>query len=289
MKQAAQVFKICGTRLRRHPPEPVFRGRNVWTPPGRGNRGLTLVEVTLCIFIFGLATGIMAYSYVKGIDVASEFEVSTSLIESLNNAAYQVWLDMKDSRTDDLDLLPFTDPGLLGESLAVLINGARDRDYQFHLSETDFSPQWLSVIVYCPYKTSGGVTELRRYVVYPTPADPPEEEGKAKKKAKGDKGKKASNGGHEWPFHFSSGSAITPDQIFLRDSSKPSKTYTIDRHQGNPGDYRPLIIVGTNVLLSSFTEGNNKTPANFVLGAKPSSQRFSWMYFRRKVYVSPRN
>jgi len=232
-------------------------------------RGFVLVEMALVTVVAAITLWLVVVTLVNGSNMASEFQVTSWHSDNRASAAREIWSDLVSTRRAWLDVQTFSDPDFDGDQFVVVSHTARNDNHGFQLLNDGvqaFEPDWQGVIVYCPYKTSEGVTELRRYLCYLDPSQ------------------------YDYPFTLHSESAnpaVKADEIRLRDSGH--RKYTIDRHDGNPGAHQPYKVVGVNVLISSFVDDTPDEPIRVELTAVVDSDRYPWLDLTESFYVSPRN
>jgi len=233
-------------------------------------RGFSLVEMALVSMIAALLLWLVVVTLIRGSNVVTESLATSWYTDNLAAASQQIRSDLISTRRSWISAGTFTDAGFDGEQTAVVIQTARNDDQQFEFLAnedpvTAFTPDWQGVIVYCPYKTSGGVTELRRYACFP-------------------------GSSHTWPFSLHSQSAdpaVKADTIRLRDDG--SKKYLIDRHLGNLGANQPYRVVGTDVFVSDFIDEILDDPVTVELTAVVDAAVYPWMNLVRTFSVYPRN
>ena len=233
-------------------------------------QGFILVEMALVSMIAGLILWLAVVTLIRGSSVVTESLATSWYTDNLAAVSRQMRSDLISTRRSWISAETFTDANFDGEQIAVVIPIARNNDQEFEVHTngdpvTDFTPDWQGLVVYCPYRTSEGVTELRRYTCYP-------------------------DSSHDWPFALhshSSHSAVKAGTIRLRDGG--GKKYLIDRHLGNPGANQPYRVVGTDVLVAGFIDGAPGDPVTVELAAVVNADLYPWMNLVRTFCVYPRN
>ena len=135
-------------------------------PPAcpRSRKAFTYVEVVLSI---GLLAVVMCL-FVVGFESASDSFMTSSargiLLARMARATAALGADLMETdesmvRTDT------TGSGLSEDLCAIVMPSARDAGGTFHVGN-NCRPDWQAVIIYCPYTTAKGVSQLRRYVYY---------------------------------------------------------------------------------------------------------------------------
>ncbi len=149
--------------------------------------------------------------------------------------------------------------GLPEGQCAVLMPSARDSAGVFRVDSAGY-PAWQAAVVYCPYVTSGGVSQLRRYKYYAAAAS--------------------------FPFQFDPGQPITETEVRLR--GQDASVITIDRLNGNPSlpagqNFQVLCpgLTGFQVTLGS--------PAAVTLKADCAARGNAVIANEETAYVGPRN
>lgn len=174
---------------------PLFRERSAT------RRGFTYVELMISIGILSAVMGAFAMALERGSDLfitgCAKGVLSARVESALNTMA-------ADLREASQGLVATSTTGLPEGECAVVLPSARDSGGTFHVTSS-YEPSWQAVVVYCPYVTSGGVRQLRRYVYYDT--------------------------GYAFPFKFDGEHPITEDYIYLKDEDE--NELTVDRKSGN--------------------------------------------------------
>jgi len=148
--------------------------------------------------------------------------------------------------------------GLPDGQCALALSSARDADGDFHVTGS-YRPDWQAVVAYCPYVTSKGLRQFRRYVVYD------------------------GSGTYTFPFSFRQ---ITDEEIQLEDAL--GQELTINRAEGNPSleegrEYQVYCpgFTGLAVVVGDTTR--------LTLGASALTRRNKALSGEGDEYVALRN
>lgn len=164
-------------------------------------RGFTYVEVMISV---GLMSVVMS-AFVMALERGSDSFI-TGCAKGVLSAGIESALDTMaaDLREASQNLVATSTTDLPKGQCAVILPSARDSGGTFRVTSS-YEPSWQAVVIYCPYVTSGGVSQLRRYVYY--------------------------DSGHKFPFKFDGEHPITEDYIYLKDEDE--NELTVDRKSGN--------------------------------------------------------
>jgi len=176
-----------------------FRERRLG--PGDG-RGFTYVEVVLSISLLVVVMGAFVVALNGGMSSFATGCASGVLSERTQAALRKIEADLREAPAGDVDVCV---SGLPAGQAAFLLPSARDSAGVFHVTSAPYEPEWQAVVVYCPYVTDAGVSQLRRYVYYRDASD--------------------------FPFHFHGAQPITDEYIELKGHG--SASITVDREEGN--------------------------------------------------------
>jgi len=167
----------------------------------RRRRGYSLVEVAIASGILVSVLG----AFVAALEGSSQ-SLATGCAKGLASARLEQALHRleADCREASQSLITRNVDGLPVGQCAIALPCARDSEGSFHVTSS-FQTAWQGVIVYCPYVTAEGVTQLRRYVYYST--------------------------SYSFPFTFVGSPPVTSESIMLQDALGCS--LEIDRQHGN--------------------------------------------------------
>ena len=168
--------------------------------------------------------------------------------------------DLRETKFSTVSRHSFIDPGFGTTVMHILTMAtARDANNTFQV-DSDYKPDWLGVVVYCPYK-SGESKELRRYIAY---------------------------GDYTFPFSFPQ----DPTDVMIHLEDGGGTVVKIKRKTGkvvNGGSAgSPAYRVVSNMLMQvCVTDGEDPIKATIsVEGRKRSGE----MLVRElKTYVHPKN
>ena len=131
-------------------------------PPGRGRRAFTYVEVVIALGLMAVIMGSFAVALNSGSDSFVRSSVRGLLAANVSRTLTVLENDFHESSSSTVST--FAD-GLPEEQCLIVLASARDSDGVFHTTST-CRVDWQAAVVYCPYTTSQGVRQLRRYVYY---------------------------------------------------------------------------------------------------------------------------
>jgi hypothetical protein len=126
------------------------------------SNGFTYVEVTICLALMTTVVGLVAAAMEGGTQSFTRSSVRGMLTSRVNGALSAIEGDLRETSAGKV--ATFSD-GLDAGYCLMVMPSARDADGAFHLT-AGHRPDWQAAVVYCPYTTSGGVRQLRRYVQY---------------------------------------------------------------------------------------------------------------------------
>ena len=145
-----------------------------------GKRGLTVVELLVGVFLFGILSSSAFVSLEMGKRSRNAGEVEVELQQAARKTMTEMQKEFRETDPITATLYPYADP-LNGEThQAVAFASARGdssasvegtcldsvgNNACFHVDVTG-NPRWRSLIVYAPFRTTDGRNELRRYVSY---------------------------------------------------------------------------------------------------------------------------
>jgi len=182
-----------------------------------GLNGFTYVEVAISL---GLLVVVMG-AFVVALEGGSNGLVTGSARGVLTTRVYEALAAMDaDLREASAAKITTGQAGLPANQCAVVLPSARDSSGAFVVGAA-YQPAWQAVVVYCPYLTGKGVSQLRRYVYF--------------------------DAAYTFPFEILE---ITADTIRLRDSG--GRLLDVDRENGNtslsPGREFQVLCPGLTEL-----------------------------------------
>lgn len=147
-------------------------------------KAYTLVEMMIVLVIFVILSGLIYLFYSQARAAFEALDVQAQLTDNGKMAIEEITRDLTESAagTITVDVLTsmipfFTDP-LDNQDHQILIfasargnpgiaseDGQHANNNYVHLDST-YKPSWRSAIIYCPYVTSDGINQLRKYVDY---------------------------------------------------------------------------------------------------------------------------
>lgn len=169
-------------------------------PRSRPRHAFTYVEVVISV---ALLAGVMSM-FVAAFESSSDsFMTSCArgiLLIRMENSLAVLEADLREAEQSKITVHT---TGLPGGQCAIVLPSARDRTGAFQVSGS-YGPCWQAVVLYCPYVTAKGVSQLRRYVYFDD----------------------------SWVFKFPfTVDEITADEVTLRDAL--DTLVVVNRHDGN--------------------------------------------------------
>jgi len=173
----------------------------------------TLVEVVISL---GLLSAILA-AFVVVLNSTSDALAVGCLKGVITSEVAQTLRTIEaDIRESDQGQILTEQAGLPAGQCAIALPSARDSSGVFHVDSAG-RPVWQALVIYCPFTTPAGVTQLRRYTYYASSSD--------------------------FPFQFAPSNPITDAQILL--NGQGSALIVVDRQNGNgalPAGKKHLIL-----------------------------------------------
>lgn len=132
--------------------------------PAQSRRAFTYVEVVISAGILVTVMGMFVAALEGGSDSFITSCARGVLSARVDGSLRRMAADVKEAPADMIHT-ETSGSGLSPELCAVVLPSARDSGGAFHVT-ADCEPDWQAVIIYCPYTTAKGVSELRRYVYF---------------------------------------------------------------------------------------------------------------------------
>ncbi len=214
--------------------------------------------------ILSIVTGLSLFMFHQSAGFFQESDSTSHLVERAQYGVNAARKDLRETDSDKITVYSFTDADFSEDQDALALATARDVNGDFQV-DSRYEADWQGVIVFCPYKQSGTIGELRRYVSY---------------------------GSYTFPCTFDS---ITSDTISITEQSGGIQI-SIDRGsgavsttppgQGTAGD-PPYQVVASMVSLASISSA--AAIYEVTLNAEASGRTGGILSRELKAYVYPRN
>ncbi len=130
----------------------------------RSRRAFTYVEVVISAGLLVTVMGMFVAALEGGSDSFITGCARGVLSARADDLLRRMAADVKEAPADMIRTKTSGD-GLSPQLCAVVLPSARDSGGTFHVTAAG-EPDWQAVVIYCPYTTSKGVSELRRYVYF---------------------------------------------------------------------------------------------------------------------------
>ncbi len=175
--------------------------RQSHSPPGsRSRHAFTYVEVVISVGLLAIVMSLFVSAFESSSDSFMTSCARGIVLVRMDGALATLEADLREA---DQSKITVCTTGLPAGQCAIVLPSARDRDGAFQVSGS-YQPCWQAVVLYCPYVTAKGVSQLRRYVYYDD----------------------------DWVFKFPfTVDAITADEVTLTDALGVS--VVVDREDGN--------------------------------------------------------
>lgn len=196
-------------------------------------RAFTCVELAISVAILAVVMGMFVAAFESGSDAFITGCARGVLAARTSGALRVLGADLQEAESSKITV---DTTGLPAGQCMIVLPSARDPDGAFQVSGS-YQPCWQAVVLYCPYVTAKGVSQLRRYVYF--------------------------DDDYEFLFPFTV-DAITATEVTLRDAL--DHLVVVDRENGNAA-----LAVGREftVLCPGFTglELTKGTPTRVTLRA----------------------
>lgn len=147
-------------------------------------KAYTLIEMMIVLVISVILSGLIFLFYSKGRTAFEALDVQAQLTDNAKMAIEEITRDLTESSSgtitvDAAGVVPFfTDP-IDNHNRQILIfasargdpgvtpgeDGVHANNDYAHI-DSDYKPTWRCAIIYCPYVTNDGITQIRKYVDY---------------------------------------------------------------------------------------------------------------------------
>ena len=141
-----------------------MRRKSRISAPTQSRRAFTLVEVMISAGILVTIMGMFVAALESGTDSFITGCARGVLSARAEGALDRMATDLKEAQSSAIRVAT-TGNGLSANLGAIVMSSSRDSSGVFHVTGA-YGPDWRAVIIYCPYTTSKGVSELRRYVYF---------------------------------------------------------------------------------------------------------------------------
>ena len=223
----------------------------------RNNEGFTFVELMIVMTMLTIILGLVFFIFHQSAIFFHETDLTCYLMERGHFGLNALRKDIRETASDTVTSLAlagydsnFTDSHAWAMATARHIGG------DFHANDQDqYRADWQGVVVYCPYKTPGGIEQLRRYVSY---------------------------GSYTFPLAFND---ITATEISL------DQGVTISRPDGVATNDPPYVVCASQIARAAFDkiDSGPGTYCNVMLKTEGRGRHDNVLSRESETNVYPRN
>jgi len=130
--------------------------------PAQARRAFTCIEITISVAILAVVMGMFVAALESGSDAFITGCARGVLAARLDGALRALGADLREAGSSKITV---DTTGLPEGQCVIVLPSARDADGAFQVSGS-YQPCWQAVVLYCPYVTAKGVSQLRRYVYF---------------------------------------------------------------------------------------------------------------------------
>ena len=142
----------------------ILRRKSRMSGPAQFRSAFTYVEVVISSGILVTVMGMFVAALEGGSDSFITGCARGVLSARVEGVLQRIAADLKEAPAGMIDTKTVGN-GLSSELCAIAMSSARDSSGVFHVT-AEAEPDWRAVVIYCPYTTSKGVSELRRYIYF---------------------------------------------------------------------------------------------------------------------------